>query len=410
MVSPDLYELKIDQIQALEGYNVHMGEWIDQEQFHPRHNIAPRTQAPVIRRRQAGSAPTDGNTSKTVLHTMKWGLVPHWAKHEDNSMNTINARYEALIEGGGMWGSIKGRKRCALPCEGYYEWLKKGKERIPHFTKREDGKLMLLAGMYDIANIEGQTTPLWTFTIVTTGAAEDFRWLHDRQPVILSTTESLQAWLDTSSQSWTPDLSKLVQPYSGDAKLTCYAVPQEVGKVGAESSTFIQPISQRKDGIEAMFAKQSKTQSSQTTRDSKRKRIPSPDPSQQGDANSEGPEPHETSMVLSQAPQSSQQSIPPNAEVIDLCDTEEEDCMVSTQKSNTSTNTSKSEPRRKTNTKRKRVIFDATTQVGDQESADCEGERDAVVLSIHGAPGTHPAAAQAEPASSEKITSFFKKV
>ena len=72
----------------------------------------------------------------------------------------------------------------------------------------------------------GQTTPLWTFTIVTTGAAEDFRWLHDRQPVILSTTESLQAWLDTSSQSWTPELSKLVQPYSGDAKLTWLVSPK----------------------------------------------------------------------------------------------------------------------------------------------------------------------------------------
>ena len=35
-----------------------------------------------------------------------------------------------------------------------------------------------------------------------------------------------------------------------------YAVPQEVGKVGNESPSFIEPISHRKDGIEAMFAKQ----------------------------------------------------------------------------------------------------------------------------------------------------------
>lgn len=33
-------------------------------------------------------------------------------------------------------------------------------------------------------------------------------------------------------------------------------MPKEVGKVGTESSTFIEPISSRKDGIQAMFSKQ----------------------------------------------------------------------------------------------------------------------------------------------------------
>lgn len=36
------------------------------------------------------------------------------------------------------------------------------------------------------------------------------------------------------------------------------AVPKEVGKVGTESPAFIQPITERKDGIRAMFAKQQK--------------------------------------------------------------------------------------------------------------------------------------------------------
>lgn len=55
-----------------------------------------------------------------------------------------------------MWGSIKGRKRCAVVCQGYYEWLKKGKDRLPHFTKHKDGQLMLLAGMYDCVTLEGR--------------------------------------------------------------------------------------------------------------------------------------------------------------------------------------------------------------------------------------------------------------
>jgi len=91
---------------------------------------------------------------------------------------------------------------------------------------------MLMAGLYDCVTLEGQTIwyhdayfaelipiltgqqkPLWTFAIVTAAANKEFEWLHDRQPVILSTREALDKWLDTSSGLWTSELSKLVEPY-----------------------------------------------------------------------------------------------------------------------------------------------------------------------------------------------------
>lgn len=132
----------------MDGYGLHLGEWVNEEQFHPRHNIAPRSQAPVIRGRRdvpGGSQPSSSSNhsnfhpssdhanssdaqdsqakdlesgEELVLHTMKWGLVPHWSKHEDLNMNTINARSEALLEGTGMWRSLRGWKRCVVPCEG----------------------------------------------------------------------------------------------------------------------------------------------------------------------------------------------------------------------------------------------------------------------------------------------------
>ena len=45
-----------------------------------------------------------------------------------------------------------------------------------------------------------------------------------------------------------------------------YQVPKEVGKVGVESPTFVEPITQRKDGIQAMFAKQKSSQPPSTKR------------------------------------------------------------------------------------------------------------------------------------------------
>jgi putative SOS response-associated peptidase YedK len=57
-----------------------------------------------------------------------------------------------------MWNAMKGRKRCVIPVMGYYEWLKKSpKERIPYFTKRADGKIMLLAGLWDSVQYEGNS-------------------------------------------------------------------------------------------------------------------------------------------------------------------------------------------------------------------------------------------------------------
>jgi hypothetical protein len=56
-----------------------------------------------------------------------------------------------------------------------------------------------------------------------------------------------------------------------------YQVPKEVGKVGAESAAFIEPVATRKDGIKAMFAKQ-RSQQERNKECMKRKRSVSPVP------------------------------------------------------------------------------------------------------------------------------------
>ena len=120
-----------------------LADWVDEDQFLPRYNIAPRSRSPVIRRAdqgpQAGPAPrdesdNDASTSaqhdadgpsssqpakpKYIMHTMKWGLVPFWSKHEDKTLSTVNARAENLVEGSGMWNSMRGKKRCVVVCQG----------------------------------------------------------------------------------------------------------------------------------------------------------------------------------------------------------------------------------------------------------------------------------------------------
>ncbi|KAG2363997.1 hypothetical protein BDR07DRAFT_1355727 [Suillus spraguei] len=249
------------EIRALPGYpNLEMGEWVNEDNFAPRYNIAPNSQAPVICRRNASSPGLQ-------MQTMRWG-IPYGKVHA-KSQQAINARSENIMEGIGMWNKYRSSNRCVVVSQGYYEWQTKGKAKLPHFTKHANGKLMLMAGLYHVSD---GNIPNYVFAIITTSASTSLRWLHDRQPVILTTEADVTRWLDTSSKTWSAELGKLLRPTEG---LICYQVPKEVGKVGTESPAFVQPVATRKDGIEAMFAKQ-RTKQDGNKEGIKRKRSPSP--------------------------------------------------------------------------------------------------------------------------------------
>ncbi len=62
------------------------------------------------------------------LQSMKWGLIPFWTKRNPDYgsvMKTINTRDDSLAAKGGMWNTMKQKKRCIVVAQGFYEWLKK---------------------------------------------------------------------------------------------------------------------------------------------------------------------------------------------------------------------------------------------------------------------------------------------
>lgn len=151
---------------------------------------------------------------------------------------------------------MKQKKRCIVIAQGFYEWLKKnnGKEKIPHFIKRKDGKLMCMAGLWDCVQYEGSDEKLYTYTIITTDPNAQLKFLHDRMPVILENgSEELRTWLDPKRYTWSKELQSLLKPYKGELEI--YPVSKDVGKVGNNSPTFIIPISssENKNNIANFF-------------------------------------------------------------------------------------------------------------------------------------------------------------
>ena len=193
------------------------------------------------------------------LQSMKWGLVPFWTKRNPDYgtvLRTINARDDSLASKGGMWNTMKQKKRCIVVAQGFYEWLKKngGKEKIPHFVKRKDERLMCFAGLWDCVQYEGSDEKHYTYTIITTDSNQQLSFLHDRMPVILENgSDQIRTWLDPGRSEWSRDLQSLLKPFHGE--LECYPVSKEVGKVGNNSPAFIVPVasSENKHNIANFF-------------------------------------------------------------------------------------------------------------------------------------------------------------
>ena len=185
------------------------------------------------------------------LQAMKWGLVPFWTKRNPNYssvMKTINARDDSLASKGGMWNTMKQKKRCIVVAQGFYEWLKKngGNQKIPHYTKRRDEQLMCFAGLWDCVQYEGSNEKHYTYAIITTDSNKQLSFLHDRMPVILENgSDDIRTWLDPSRAEWSRELQSLLKPFPGE--LDCYPVSGDVGKVGNNSPTFIIPVASRKN-------------------------------------------------------------------------------------------------------------------------------------------------------------------
>ena len=194
----------------------------------PRYNIAPTTSVPVVMNRGV----------ERNLEMMRWGIIPFWSKTEKMKYSLINARDDKLLDNRVYAPLLPGR-RCLIIADGFYEWRKEGKERIPMRITLKGGGLFSFAGLWSPwTNPETQEL-INTCTIITTSPNELLAPIHNRMPVILP-HEAEEMWLDPRVQS--PDtLVSLLNPFPSDS-MTAYQVSSMVNKAGVESPEIIEPV------------------------------------------------------------------------------------------------------------------------------------------------------------------------
>ena len=159
------------------------GDW--QDDWSPRYNITPTQPVPVIR--QHPKEPI------RQIASMRWGLIPNWAKDASSAAGTINARSETAAEKPAFRDPLKFR-RCLIPADRFYEWKRTATSKQPYCFEVNAGELFAFAGLWDgWKNSEGQWIRTCTILTITPNAVTSS--VHDRMPVILH-RDSYDLWLD----------------------------------------------------------------------------------------------------------------------------------------------------------------------------------------------------------------------
>ena len=66
----------------------------------------------------------------------------------------LNVRTDGMRKG--QFRKHLKERRCVIPCEGFYEWRDEGGKQ-PYYFSRKDGKPLMLAGIWEIAEYKGDS-------------------------------------------------------------------------------------------------------------------------------------------------------------------------------------------------------------------------------------------------------------
>jgi putative SOS response-associated peptidase YedK len=181
----------------------------------PNYNVTPGATMPVI---------VIGRDKVPVITTFRWGLIPAWADSPSVGYKMMNARSETIAEKPSFSGAFQ-RRRCLVPSNGFFEWQRAGKSKLPHFVRRNDDPIMTFAGVWDRWR-PPNGPDIFSYSIITAPANDKIRDIHDRMPAVLEKAD-FSAWLSAETP---PDtLKNLLKTFAAD-QTEAYPVEDLVNK------------------------------------------------------------------------------------------------------------------------------------------------------------------------------------
>lgn len=179
-----------------------------QDPWKPRYNIAPAQVVPVIT-----------NKNPKEFSFFKWGFIPNWSLNEGVASNLVNARSETVLSKVPFKQAVRSQ-RCLIPADGFFEWKKEGKLKVPYRITLNSDEAFAFAGVWDSWERPEDSEIINSFSILTTEANSMVKEIHERMPVILS-QELESSWLSDSLND--SEIQMLLRPFDSD-KMNYYKV------------------------------------------------------------------------------------------------------------------------------------------------------------------------------------------
>jgi putative SOS response-associated peptidase YedK len=149
------------------------------------YNTAPTETVTVLR---------IGDDERPELVPMRWWLTPYWAKEMSAKYAMFNARSETVANSPAFREPFR-KRRCVVPVSGFYEWARSGSQKLPYYLTAHEAAGLLLAGVWDRWHNPESGELLESFAVLTCPANERLKFVHKRQPVMLSMADA-HRWLD----------------------------------------------------------------------------------------------------------------------------------------------------------------------------------------------------------------------
>jgi len=157
------------------------------------YNIAPASEIAVINE--------EGNCIK-----LNWGFTPSWLKQGQ----IINAKRETVRSK----STFKGFRKCFVPINGWYEWLKTNDGNKPYYFHSEYDTIYVKSIMRES-----------TVILLTTQAMSNLSHIHDRMPLLTN---------ELSFHNW--NLNQV------DIDIKSYEVSREISYAANDGADLIKPL------------------------------------------------------------------------------------------------------------------------------------------------------------------------
>lgn len=139
----------------------------------PRLNVSPTEAIPAV----------VSLAGARRIESMRWGLLPPWARTPKQPPLLINARAETLATTPAFREAARER-RCLIPADGFYEWSGEKGRKTAWAIRPRAGGLIALAGVWQEWGRPGER--IATGAIVTCPANATLAPIHDRMPVVIA--------------------------------------------------------------------------------------------------------------------------------------------------------------------------------------------------------------------------------